>query len=324
MLVLLLSFLTGLLSRKETRKQHMDTLAAQRAQDATCALCDSAITEGTLEQYCSRIRVLMRWLEEEGHPTLTQDLFGLYLVNRLSAGGQPSSIAEGYRSAILHFQTSRRMWLDSSGQPWASSDLCIRMCAGYKYNSKITTKRPRGQVDQYLFPTLKDWLTAHYRQLVPAAEVMYGVGLRSHALIELHKGSYTSARRLLRHADKRANAKNGLPPFCESVVVDERAHFILSQRDALCPEAGDLYFPLRDWSLALFRRAMKEAATALDWPEELIFDGPHTLRHGAVAHIDEDWSPEEAQLALPLSNQMRKHYGRNNSTRIAEWNKRNK
>jgi hypothetical protein len=301
------------MKKRTTPLQIANATTGVTPSEAKAALCNAAITENTLLQYTSRIRQLTLFLKEKKLNALTLDNFALFLEGKRNLEGTATGTAEGYRSAILHFQNAYHLWTDGQdGQSaWAASDTCIKMCRGFKYNSKKgPQKRPRGAVDSSMFDQYIEWIGNNYPSLVDASYVAYGVGLRLHAIIALHHGSYEPTTQIVTYNSKAANAKN-MKPLQESVlVIHAEAQEILSEREKNTREE-QLYFPRTEWTSEMWRKAMKQCATDLEWPKTLKFDGPHTLRHGAVQHL-----VNATTTTLNLSKDMRRHYGRTNAERI--------
>ena len=296
------------------------TTALLSTVDPVAVLVDAAVSDGTLEQYNSRIAQLLSFLSAlpgTGCRTLTLKLFAAFLLARrdLTNLTHGTSTAEGYRSAILHFQLSRALWLSPDGCCWAADPAAVKLCRGYRYNYKRDSgKRLRGQIDDNMFPSLLEFITLNFPKLQHPTEIAFGVGIRSHALVALLRGSYCPSTRTLTHLSKKANANNGLPFLEDSFVTDERSHLILTQLELRTP-LGSLYFPKHEWSLAQWRTAMKQASIALGWPSGLKFDGPHCLRHGAVARLLDELG-DETPKAINLSQTMLRHYSKTNEARL--------
>ncbi len=285
--------------------------------NAVAHLCDVAITEDTLRKYTGRIVQLTEWMRFTNNTTMTPDLFGVYLAQRAAIAksrgeGCGKSTGEGFRSALLHFQISRSLWLSPDGSAWAGSAQTIKMVRGSAYGAKSSRKRPRGTIQQEDFPAFVTWIHAYHPHLDSAVAVSYGTGLRSHALIELQDGDWCPYTHMLLYIDKTANAENGNAFFRKMHVTCPRAIAYLSYEQATAGP-GKKFFPKEKWTLAQFRAAMKQAAKDLQWPDGLKFDGPHCLRHAAVA--------VDTGEVIPMSLQMRKHYGRSNEDRLRSVNK---
>ena len=139
------------------------TTALLSTVDPVAVFVDAAVSDGTLEQYNSRISQLLSFL----------------------------------------------------------SALPVKMCRGYRYNHKRDSgKRLRGQIDDNMFPSLLEFITLNFPKLQHPTEIAFGVGIRSHALVALLRGSYCPSTRTLTHLSKKANANNGLPFLENSIVTD--------------------------------------------------------------------------------------------------------
>ncbi len=311
---------------EEAKKLEKSNTSVRGVTPNVTKLLDAGITGDTLSQYAGRITQLTLFLKGVEEKSLTLELFASWLLARRSVAAAAAETAdddpvEGFRSAILHFQTSRGLWLSDSGEAWAGSDQCIQICKGHRYQSKAAPeKRPRGAVEASMFPDFRDWIRLHYPALSDPVTIEFGTGVRSHALVALHGGSYNPTTRVLRHLSKAANARNKLPNYEETIVIDDAAHKTLCSL-LLSRATGGLLFPTPrqggKWNLSIFRRAMKEAAVALEWPEGLKFDGPHCLRHGRLSHLSEEVSGEDIKKVMNLSHQMIKHYGKSNKAKLA-------
>ena len=286
---------------------------------AVTFLVDSAITHETLDQYSSRVTQLLAYVQLMGIPHLTLGGFANYLCSRRLVAGA-NDTADGYRCAILHFQRSRQLWLDEDGTEWAGTELCIKICKGYKYRSKTSASgapKKRGTIDSSMYPTFLEWILHEFPALSDAVELGYGTGLRSHALVALHDKSYDSPVRKLEHKSKVANAANGKPFLETTIVTDQRAHDILVRLTATT-RPGELLFPIGRWNLTTYRTAMKMAAVVFFWPTGLKFDGPHCLRHGHVSALvnDQGLDDDEIQEQMTLSKPMIRRYGKTNAKKL--------
>jgi hypothetical protein len=98
------------------------------------ALCDQSITASTRESYEFKMRRILAFLNERGSE-LTIHTFASFLCHLRDEGHHAFSTAEGYRFAILFFQTTRH-WFCSDGVAWASSPEAKRLCLGFSYSKK--------------------------------------------------------------------------------------------------------------------------------------------------------------------------------------------
>jgi integrase len=306
-----------------TRAQRLDPKAAKTL------LLEKSITSATLKQYATKIatlRLFLQHLTADGEtPPLTLEGFASFLVEYTTeTGTHHVSTAEGYRSAILFHQRVYDLWLSPDGTQWAASPEAKKIVSGFGYNAKHTEdKSPvRGQVDHDLFKELVEYTTLHNIKLLVAILLAYKVALRIHELISLHKGAYDPVTHSLAIPDKRANAANQRPTHTKKPVIDHEAQQLLADLEYI-RSPGEEYFPKSLFTEKEFRLFFHQAVAALQWHTRfpgLIFDGPHTLRHGGMLHVDTLLSAtdmdEQVKLdTMQVSHDTHKRYTKTNDMR---------
>ena len=297
-------------------------------------LYDKSITLKTFIQYKARINSICTHLLENGKSpsVFSVDDFARFLLNlQHKLKSNSHSTAEGYRSAILHFQRSREIWL-TKGLAWAAEPLAKKLIAGYAYNNKLPyhkTQKTRGAVDLTMLNTILGHVSEHNPHLALPIELAFRVALRPHQLISLQGGSFRDG--LLTVPDKRANAANRRPFITRKKILDPRAQEILTHLETATPIGIPYFYPLTTES---FRRQFKAAssATGISLHPALKIDGPHSLRHGGMAYlstmmkkeVNETHGTDRNQTSinhicktLQVSPRMLDHYTRPNASRVA-------
>ncbi|CUE71773.1 unnamed protein product [Bodo saltans] len=272
---------------------------------------ERSITNKTLEQYNGRIIQLQRFLTDNGEEALTTENFAAFLETLQARTRNTSrSTAEGYRAAILFHQRTYGLWTEDG--IWADTWTCKKMIAGYSYAGK-TQGRPRGQVTSEMFQQMIQYARTHHSPYAPALEIGYRIALHPHQIVQLKKGDFNGETLLV--PDKRSRSSNTLPPFTRKAVLDENARWILQSLETV---RTGRYFNFDERQL---RTVFKMIASALGWNTlEQKYDGPHCLRHGGMAHVDNILAAAGADLqtrnrVLQVSETTRRRYTKPNDQR---------
>ncbi len=267
---------------------------------------DNSISARTLTTYNSRIRTLQCFLEENDEPCLTLEIFAQFLRTlEANTGRATKSTAEGYRCAILHAQRTNNRWIEDG--TWADSWHCKRVVAGFAYKGRAPTPHHprRGQVTSDMFADMLIVARRDYLEYAPALELGYRLALRPSQLLSLHKGCFDGTGVIV--PDKRCRSTNRFNLSTVKTVVDPMARLLLRGLDET--RTGP-YFTFSEASL---RHVFKQIASALSWnTDDLLFDGPHCLRHGGMSHLSallpRTLTEIEQNKILQVTNGTRRRY----------------
>jgi hypothetical protein len=264
-------------------------------------------------QYNGRIRSLQAYIQHQGKPTLTMEMFAEYLSTiKAQTHHASKSTAEGYRAAILFHQRTYGTWTEEGC--WADTWACKKLVAGYGYEGKTQQRPQRGTLTHQMFADMLNHARTHHRPFAAALELGYRLALRPHQVIGLQHGDYDGFTVLV--PDKRSKATNNFPQHTFKTVVDENAHWILTTLTALRPGR---FFEFNEHQL---RRVFKSIAARLGWTNLMQkYDGPHCLRHGGMAHLNnilqtEGVDDNTRNKVLQVSEKTRRHYTKPNEQRV--------
>lgn len=298
-------------------------LASCVANSTECTLrtlVDSAIKSSTCKQYASRVQNFEAFCQHRG-TGLTKQSF-IDLLGAMQQQGFIATTASGYRSALLHHQTSLGL------ERWAGEPEIIKACQGFAYAGGRVDKL-RGAIDQELIGPLLEWLTDR-RMLMLAifVHILFGAALRGSELIQLEAKHVDPAKKredgswgmMISLPDKRYKATNchtAKPRYWKSVPDEETSDLIIE----VCRlHPIGLLFPVGcGFKVAEARKVLQAASVELGFPSELKWDGLHGLRHGGTQFLLEAF-PNDKQAVI-MSSSSKKRYGESNEHRIKRGTK---
>lgn len=242
------------------------------------ALCKDR-TNACYDRYFTMIQ---RFLDELKQPKLTKELF-LRLIT--TTANQEICNANMLRAALLSYQKSHKAWLDQGESVWADDDDVILFCRGaMKIAHK--NKRERGSITEDLFEQLLSHLQdssllRRFPDLNEAFLFIYITGIRFSQFIHYRSGDHIiegCGKYILLRKDKRSSA--GENETHTKLINDHQYNFILDLESKRNKPKGDILFTIAEAPVKEIRTFISEAATALAWPTDVDFDGPHCFRHG--------------------------------------------
>ncbi|CUG86515.1 Hypothetical protein, putative [Bodo saltans] len=181
---------------------------------------------------------------------------------------------------------------------------------------QASSSRPiRGQIAPDMFEEMLSIARKKHKEVAPALEIGYRAALRPHEVMSLKKGCYQSGS--LHIPDKTANARNHRPRTTQKEIIDPVARFMLEGLEEFT--SGDYWA----FNVKKYRDIFKKIAQELEWDEKypnIIFDGPHCLRHGGMLHIetilDQSATPTPVKLQkMQISSSNIRRYTKPNHTR---------
>ena len=285
---------------------HLATLdvdeLATMAVEAEARLMEMTVTRQTYHLYDLRVRLLDRIMESlnsarrragKAEVQLDRTLFVLLLSTMHDTGLARS--CTGYLNAVLFFQRSG-IW-----GSWAlqEQEHLHKLCKGAVYDHGDARHRTvRGQMDAPMFENFVEYLLAERKpaSMVLAVRICFSLALRVSELVRLkheqvvidHEGQMELdlPNKMFRGKNPTAPARVR-KPVVEWIAVD----ILLALRRG--KKTGEYLFPPGLWNEKSLRDAIKEWAVkhALSFLDSgldnVFFDGPHVLRHGGMAALQE-------------------------------------
>ena len=288
---------------------HLDHFATLDVEELATMACEAearlmamTVTRQTYHLYDLRVRLLDRIMESLNEARLAggqtrlewdRTMFVLLLSTMHDTGLARS--CTGYLNAILFFQRSG-IW-----GSWAlkEQEHLHRLCKGAVYDYGNARHRTvRGQMDGPMFENFMEWMmeTGKPASMILAVRVCFALALRVSELVRLKHEQIvigTEGDMELDLPNKMFRAKNPSTsprvrkPVVEWVTVD----VLLALRQN--KKTGDFLFPPGMWNEKSLRETIKSWAEdhALEFLESgldnVFFDGPHVLRHGGMAALQE-------------------------------------
>ena len=304
------------LLEKEMKKHRVEVLRKVDPKEAMILMTNKAIKSSTLCQYRSRLKQILLFAEVADVEHLTLPLFAAFLA---AIQGSVTS-AEGFRSAVLHFQQA-----GGNEQPWVASPVARKIVEGFVYDGGlIKEKQQRGAIT---FAMVVELIAAAPGPLQLPIRVLFFTGLRKSEFLNMKKGDL-KGRTLTVNANKALSRKTmgreGLTQTRE-LVMDEAISAIREAEShvvegALLWKWGRLDKGGWNWGeLSKFLSAQKDF---FGWPPSLHFV-PHSLRHGSVQHVCATLgSSENEKRVLGMSKGAQRIYLKKNEDRTAQAKKR--
>lgn len=262
----------------KTRRWKYDATVfkGERAGDFLEEAMRQRVSGAVYRQYVSRVQryvdYLTKFKKDYGLESFTD-----FLKELLQAGANEQTVAS-YRTALQFRQE------ELQGEIFAADARLRAACKGLRAAGKKRKKQHRGAITLSMLRQLQSLPKMEKRYAVAFEVAFFGV-LRKGQLMALRAGDYAApedgeaAGTLWLRKDKRVNAKNS------------RTHF--HARDNPSPELREVMGALQrnqkkgEKLFAWFSgekagRFIKRAAKHYKWPDQVIYDGVHCLRHGGA------------------------------------------
>ena len=296
-------------SKGRMTSSHLDHLAtlgadelATMAVEAEARLMEMTVTRQTYHLYDLRVRLLDRILDSlnaarvvAGTEPVAWDRSLFILLLQTMHGTGLARSCTGYLNAILFFQRSG-IW-----GSWAlhEQELLHRLCKGAVYDRGDARHRTvRGQMDGPMFENFIEYMVQERKpaSMILAVKVCFSLALRVSELVRLrHEQIIIGVEGDIEIdlPNKMFRAKNPTaPPRIRKPVVEwTTVDILLALRQK--KGTGDFLFPPGIWNEKSLRDTIKSWAGehALQFLESgldnVFFDGPHVLRHGGMAALQE-------------------------------------
>jgi len=248
------------------------------------AALEQRVTRGTRELYARRVAEIRACGPLDHQPYATFMAFLERHCKRFAA-----STLRGYKSALVHHlrQVGRRL----SDEESDDLDEIVQGIAAEKGPPPA-----KGPITQERLGDLVQWCHSVGQHLyADGFVVLSGICCRPRDIAELTVGRVDLAQNTVAVRAKRSRVKIAeLGAFEVHEIGAEGARIILRSRLAGRTDSQPL-FP--GWRPEVARRLVKSAALQNGWPmDEMLFNGPHCLRHGAATQRFAD-ALAEAQRA---------------------------
>lgn len=259
-----------------------------------------AVTKDTNRLYASRIKLMQQILQSVNQIRVARDLQPLswnknlffIFINALMELKIAGSTIEGYRSAIVDGQRH-----GSFPGEWAGEEDVIRAVKGARYQGgKQKTMRVRGQMDGELFEAFSDWLEEEIRggaydpSLLFFFRLLFDLALRISQLIRI-KVEDVSNETIEVENKKGYRADSMVSTAARIQVVPSKEFIELLNEIKKRKKIGDFIFDRNSFDERTAREAVKRWADTHEFSfldvDGIVFDGPHTVRHGALAKKQE-------------------------------------
>ena len=279
--------------------------AANRIREIRLA----SISDATRIMYTSRMGQLRKFADALGL-ALSKEVFESFVAAASEQWVTGSSSAEGYWAAMKFFQCILGEHCED-GQ-WSLDPDIKALVTGVRYVGK-RQGTPRGSiskemVDQCCTFFVKNRLEEHVRPL----RLLFWAALRISQLGPILVGDWKEADEeesavIILRKDKRVRATSRRSEMHSKPISEETLKSLKIWSRG--KEIGSPLFP--EWCIKAFRAALKQASTALEWPEDLSWC-PHSLRHGGTRQRLLDLRVLDATV---MSTRTAAHYGRTNVKR---------
>ncbi len=225
---------------------------------------------------------------------------------RLKSEVLSAAYLKTYKSAVLHV-------LSVAGKPMSyveSSDLDA-MLQGLE-----ASEPPRPMRGAITEPMVEEIAREGYRRGLPEVSkgiiVAHGIACRPRDIAELTGNRVNLQSGTVRVRAKRARyLRRKMGEWETHPIVTDGAYGILSTKCRMST-LGPL-FPA--WDEAQARDLIQGVAKKRGWDPELIWDGPHALRHGAAADAMSKALGEVRKVGAWATDSSARHYGRQNEDR---------
>ena len=234
-----------------------------------------------------------------------------------------------YRKARSALKMAQTM----AGVPtWAGDPECIQAEKAAFHARQIfqPDTRLRGTMTALMVDEFTDWVMEKSQTIATAMCIQMGGALRISELLSLTKGRVTREGIMLKNT-KRSSVKKmtsskdtlelkKLNRWGEGMAALER---LWTLKDATPGDDATPLFPRSAFTIKEYNDLLKEAATALEFPDGLKYDGSHILRHAGIGlavatMVKRKFSMTQMAACLLMSDQMICHYALTNSERIAK------
>lgn len=235
---------------------------------------EASVQTATLRQYLSRIKTMDAFRIHFGSPQWDLNVFAAFLEAIAGAGYKD---AEGWRSALWFGLTCRGEAAD-----FLKSETALKMTQGVKLQAKLC-QRPQGTITPAMFRDLLHWLRKRgASREATIAVVAFEAQLRINEVLKIRVGDAQrdegGTATLFIRSDKRVNRLNIKQKTMEKPISDRLYSFIM-KASALKKQGVALFQPS---AASKLRSLIHLASTALKWPVDVDFRGPHALRHGGT------------------------------------------
>ena len=249
----------------------------------------------------------------------TIDDFTLFL-GAGAATGMAGSTAEGYRSALLHYQLREEFGLRHDERPWADCKAATQASKGLRYMAKDRRFQPsvRGIITERMLGELLDWCRRNgYSDFVPVIRVFWGTAGRREQVLNICSGDMSENDEQVKLVfDKTVNAKR---PGSEVTwrPIDARTASWIRRAERGVPRGRFLFAEINPRELCY---VIARAAEELQWPSDgVYYDGAHCLRHGGtrdrLAAVEEAMREAMQFFDTQMSRGVRYHYARSHRHR---------
>ena len=260
----------------------------------------------TAKKYGAAVAAFIRYLVMKNFP-FDYPSFTRYLGACRRQGAQGSTL-EGYRCSVL--------WAQRQGgtETWADCARLTRAIKGFKYADRLA-RPPRGAITLTMLHQLAEFDPRNSR----AYALIFFLVLRKSQLIKMRSGDATLSAEgeviLTVRTDKRMKCGNVRQITSQKVVVLAAAKELIMGLQNLTPH-GELLVPKFDQTKA--SEMIAAAAVRFGWPQGLVFDGVHCLRHGGAQAVKAFVAIllERAGNPLAMSSGMAVWYTRLNELRV--------
>lgn len=292
--------------RHKPVEKAIDKLRAQRSSD---------VTRETYQSRLDVMRSVFGTREEPFQGIITRDLFLRFLA-AMNEGGAGASTLTGYRCALLDHQRCNGL------EQFAADKDIVKMCKGHEVVMRRKST-PRGTMTKKMAENMVAHLAKTNIIIAQAFQLQYLCSLRVCELILIRNGDFQPDTRdmsvLTVRWDKTASAQNlrSRPFMVHPKMVPAKAmHLAKELCTAMDIKHGDFIFKdlITESQIA---NAMKKAATELNFPADLEYDGSHVARHAGVTALRQVVADSTTRFIADMSSQNIKRYGETLGSRRA-------
>lgn len=280
-----------------------------------------SVCKKTLRFYAGRRDIftsyisLMRRQGRQGYAHAThegsEEIFADFLYFQRQQGRPDNkSMADKFRCAILQHQRFHNL------PQWAATQTCLTIVKGFAYEAKKERTLPRGQITTAMHQEMIRYSKTHLPAFTHLLDITFRCALRISEVLSLKKGSYCSHSCRVYIPDKRSTSFNGMPTHTMKGVFDPYAQTVLLSLESN-RNHDESYFPFTE---ATFRRHFHKIVDELGFHKrslDVVFDGPHCLRHGGVAYLANS-ALGITHLQLQMTHVIFEHYRRTNAERAKD------